>query len=130
MKLYVILTLSLLTFLACRHSGTALVGHWKVHSQFYQSTCQIYEDGRYLKGLILSYHDGTSTYHHAEESQRFLFENLKEKDGVYVDGISGATTMADDETPLLSIELKSKDSLLVTTYIMNQPQTELWTRLP
>lgn len=123
-----LICISILIIFSCRDTGKDLVGTWKVHSQFYQSTCQIYQEGRAVKGQILSYHDGTSTYKYDGTDKRFLFENLRSKDSVYVDGMSGATVKS--ETPqMLSIRQKSKDSLLVTTYIMNRPLTELWTKI-
>lgn len=112
---------------SCQNAGKDLHGEWRVNSKFYSSSCMIFEEDHRLKGLILSYNDGTTRYQHDGSTTRYLFENLKKKDGVFVDAISGATVKA-GEQPAISIEQKSKDTLAVTTYIMNHPLTEMWTR--
>lgn len=111
----------------CHKDGKELHGEWRVNSSFYQSTCRIFEDNNQLKGLILTYNDGTTRYQHDGSTLRYLFENLKEKDGLFVDAISGATVKA-GEQPAISIEQKSKDTLAVTSYVMNRPLTEIWTK--
>ena len=51
----------------------------------------------------------------------FLHE-IKQKDGLYIDAISGATITKKE----LVIKQKNEDTLEVTTYIRNKPLKELW----
>ena len=105
-----------------------LIGEWKTNSQFYSATYQIAEEGTGLNGLVLFYDDGTTEYVHKDTKPRYIFTGLKKNsNSQYVDGISGATTK--NSTPK-SIEIKrrSYDTLEVTTYMMKQSLTEIWTR--
>lgn len=126
MKKSIIVFLAFLS-MSCSDSGLDLLGDWSVDSKHYQSTCRIQEEEGKLQGLILSYDDGTTRFHHKDGAQRYLFEDLKKKKDIYVDGISGAT-IKKDTPPTLSIAQKSRDTLLVTTQILNRPSTEVWTR--
>lgn len=113
---------------SCQRQEDPLVGKWKVNSKFYSATYQISEAGNELNGLVLSYNDGTSKYKQGDEKQYFVFTGLKKESELqYVDGISGATSKKDAPK---SIEIKqiNKDTLEVTTFIMNKPLTEIWTR--
>ena len=114
--------------MGCHNNGGELIGDWKVISNFHKTTCRIQEVEGSLKGLILQSDDGTTQYQYdGIKPQRFLFENLKKRNNQYIDAVSGATTK-DGETPSLSIEVKNMDTLMVTTYSLNRPLTEIWTR--
>lgn len=120
--------LLLIMLISSCHKQDVLVGEWKINSQFYSATYQIEEEGNGLNGLVLFYDDGTTTYVHEDAKPRYAFTGLKKNSGSqYVDGVSGATTK--NSTPK-SIEIKrrSHDTLEVTTYMMKQSLTEIWTR--
>jgi len=127
MKQWLIL-LFLLIAIACRQQIDPLVGIWKVNSSFYSATYQIMKKRNQLNGLVLFYNDGTTRYKHDGTQQQYIFNGLKKKeDGQYVDGISGATTKND--TPKnIEIKIINKDTLEVTTFVMNKPLVEFWTR--
>lgn len=122
--MFLILIISLCS---CYRQYNDIKGEWKVNSKFYHATYQIIEEDDNLNGLVLYYNDGTTKYTYDGTKRRYVFTGLKKEKNQYVDGISGATSK--NSTPK-SIEIKSKseDTLEVTTYIMDKPLLEIWTR--
>lgn len=101
-------------------------GTWRVNSPFYKSTCAIVvEDGRAL-AKVLTYDDGTTKYSFSEDRPWYVFENLRSKGDTYVDGVSGATSK---EVANVAVVQSDVDTLQITTYVMDRPLTEIWTRL-
>lgn len=117
----------LLATMSCSQQEEILLGKWVVHSRFYQASYQILEEEKEFKALVLYYNDGTSKYQYDGSNKHFLFTKLKKKKGQYIDAISGATTK-EGRGEHLSIHPKNKDTLEVTTYIMDRPLKEIWTR--
>lgn len=111
----------------CNSIDSDLYGTWEVHSPHYSSTCKIEKVDRKVRGKIITYDDGTSKIDASSGKSQFLFVDLQKKDDLYVDGMTGATKSSDD--PLMSIEIRSSDSIEVTTYHNKKPLTELWTRI-
>lgn len=126
MKTNLLLTIVSFIGISC-NSNHDLDGYWKVDSDFYKATYHIQEVDNQTKAHIVSYNDGTTKYTSETRPNQFLFNNLKKKDDVYVDAISGATkTSSKGNTN--HIRIKHKDTLEVTTYLMNKPLTEFWIR--
>ncbi|WP_339756607.1 hypothetical protein [uncultured Winogradskyella sp.] len=125
MKLSLLL---LIMSLSCTQKADVLLGTWRVQSPFYKATCKILEENDSIKGLVLYYNDDTTVYSYKEgEAKNYFFNNLKEKGGQYIDAISGATkTKSSNEKATLN--LLSKDTLEITTYIMHKPLKEIWVR--
>lgn len=118
----------LIILIACQQRQDPLIGKWKVNSKFYYATYQILEDGNQLKGLVISYNDGTSKYHYDKEKPYYIFTGLKKENAqYYVNGVSGATTK-NSESKSIEIKRINNDSLEVTTFVMSKPLTEIWTR--
>ncbi len=125
-----VLLLLLLSLISCLTSSDKLLGEWRLVSRFYSATYQIIEDGKELKALVLYYNDGTTKYHYSEGEEYYLFTGLKEKNGVYVDGVSSATKVDEKvaSKPNLSIKRIGLDTLEVTTYVREKPKKEIWVR--
>ena len=105
-----------------------MLGLWKVDSKFYKATCEIVEEANTLKGLVIYYNDDTTVYRYEEgQPKKYFFNNLKEKDSVYVDAIAGATK-TENSNEVVTLNLLSKDTLEVTTHIMQKPLKEIWVR--
>ncbi len=115
--------------LACSSEPHTLEGKWKVNSPFYRAKYKIVrtDDGE-LKAHVLYYNDDTYEYSASEGKEKYLFENLVEKDGKYVDAVSGATSTK-NEAHNIELKIITNDSLRVTTYIMGKPVVESWTRV-
>lgn len=65
-------------------------------------------------------------YYMKQELNKDIFlNNLKFKNDVFVDAISGATQTNSEN---LTIKIKHKDTLEVTSYIRHKPLVEIWTR--
>ncbi len=127
MKIWIFCVL-LFLMISCRQEQHELFGDWTVESTFYQSSCRIFEENHAIKGLVLYYNDGTTSFSYPEGKSYYLFENLKRKKNIYVDGMTGATAKKTGNNAL-QLEVKSKDTLLMTNYIMGQALTEIWTRI-
>lgn len=108
-------------------SSEDIDGYWSVKNDFYKATYLIDEFNNKKKALVVSYNDGTTAYTKDSKPNQFLFQNLKKKDGGYVDAVSGATKTSDKQT-LNRIDPVSKDTLEVTTYISGKPLKEHWIR--
>ena len=112
---------------ACQNKADDMVGIWKVNDRFTKASYQIEQDGRYLKAFVLAYDDGTTQYKFDGSKKHYAFTGLKHKKGVYVDGVSGATSKTENPKNY-AIKKKHKDTLEVTTYILNKPIIETWIR--
>ncbi len=112
--------------LACNQQDN-IIGEWKVNSKFYQATFEIMEENDTWNGLVVYYNDGTTKYMHNDTKSRYAFTGLKKEKEVYVDGITAATSKK-GAPKSVEIRKQGKDSLEVTTYIMNKPIVEVWTR--
>ena len=100
-------------------------GTWMINNDYYKATYRIYDEDNCKKALIVSYNDGTTKFSSKTKPNQYVFSNLKEQNGVYIDAISGATkTTAPTHTN--HIKIKHKDTLEVTSYIMNKPLIEFW----
>ncbi len=117
---------SLLMFAAC-HQAPPILGQWKVNNSFYKATYQIVQADHTIKGQVLHYDDGTSQYHFNGTNPTYLFNNLIKKETVYVDAVTGATTLETTQN-VNHITLKNQDTLYVTTYIHDKPLEEVWVR--
>ena len=126
-KTYIIYLTILSVLLSCT-TNDPLEGIWIVRSDYYRATCEIHKTYQGFQGLMLSYDDGTTIYKHDPQQPRHLFKNIKLKDREYVDGVSSATIKS-GTSKNISIKLINEDSLLMTTYIMNRPVEELWTKI-
>lgn len=122
------LILCSIMMISCQYQQDSLIGKWKVNSKFLNATYQILEDGDELNGLVLFYDDGTTKYRHDGTKNHYVFKGLKKENEQYVDGISGATTKENNTPRSIEITKKHKDTLEVTTLVMNKPIVEFWTR--
>ncbi len=122
----VVVLLSIFMF-SCSSRQDSIIGEWKVNSRFYQAVYQIVEENDALSGVVLYYNDGTTKYKYDGLKRRYAFTGLKKDKDQYVDGITGATTKM--EAPK-SVEIKKRgrDTLEMTSYIMEKPLVEIWTR--
>lgn len=111
---------------SCSQNCEPITGEWKVETPFYKASMEILSIDGALKCAVLTYDDGTSRYNNAGKSPYYLANDLKCKGGEYVDGISGATPTKNQG---LRIEPKARDTLLVTSYVMNKPLIEKWIKL-
>ncbi len=100
-----------------------ILGIWNVQSNFYKATYKIEKKGKKIIGKLLYYNDDTTVLHETNTDKDIFLHDLKYKNGVYVDAISGATT-----TKNLTIKIKHQDTLEVTSYIIHKPLIEIWTR--
>lgn len=101
-----------------------ILGTWNVQSKFYRGTFKIEKESKKLIGKIIYYNDDTTILKETETDKDIFLHDLKMKDDVFIDAVSGATT----HTENLNIKVKNKDTLEVTTYIMKKPLVEIWTR--
>ena len=105
-----------------------MIGIWKVDSKFYKATCKILEENDTVKGEVLYYNDNTTVYRSKKgQAKSYFFNNIKEKNGTYIDAISGATKTK-NKNKTATLHLVSTDTLEITTYIMNKPLKEIWVR--
>lgn len=117
----------LITFCSCNESTNDIHGTWTVDSKFYRATCNITETNDAVKGQVLYYNDDTTVYTYNEgEAKNYFFNNIKVKNGGYVDAISGATKTGEQ---LVTLKLRHKDTLDITRYVMNKPLKETWIRI-
>ena len=71
------------------------------------------------------YNDGTTVLHETNTPKDIFLHDLKYHDTVFVDAVSGATQTTSES---LSIKIKNKDTLEVTSYIQHTPLVEKWIR--
>lgn len=127
MKKALFISIAIIVF-SCTKKESSIIGIWKVDSKFYKATCEILEEKGVVKGIVLYYNDNTTVYRHEEgQPKSYFFKNIKEKDGTYIDAISGATK-TENPSKTTTLQLISKDTIEITTYIMNKPLKEIWIR--
>lgn len=119
---------SVLSFilLGCSSQCPEIDGNWKVISPFYNASFNIQNIDGSLQCSVLTYDDGTTRFDNRGKSSYYLTQNLQCKDGIFIDGISGATTL---EKSSLTIKKVAFDTLSVTMYIMNNPLNENWIKI-
>ena len=117
---YILLSL---IFVCCAPKCEDIDGQWKVISPFYIATFKIAKVEGKLKCAVLTYNDGTTSFDNRDKSPYYLAQNLKCDGEIYVDGISGATTINEQG---LKMQIINNSTMSVTTYIMNKPLTEKW----
>ncbi|MGH1388047.1 hypothetical protein [Kordia sp.] len=119
---------SAIVVFSCTKKENPMIGIWKVNSRFYKATCEILEENDTVKGEVLYYNDNTTVYRSEKgQPKSYFFNNIKEKNGTYIDAVSGATKI-ENENKTAILHLLSKDTLEVTTYILNKPLKEIWIR--
>ena len=102
-----------------------IFGTWNVQSNFYRATYKIEKHGKKIIGKVLYYNDDTTVLNKTNTDKDIFLHDLKYKNNVYVDAISGATKTTSEN---LTIKIKHKDTLEVTSYINKKPLIENWTR--
>jgi hypothetical protein len=102
-----------------------VLGIWNVQSSFYKATYKIEKKGKKIIGKLLYYNDDTTVLHKTNTDKDIFLHDLKYKNDVYVDAISGATKTTSKS---LTIKIKHQDTLEITSYIRHQPLIETWTR--
>ena len=128
MKQMMLWGIILLVFTACTQDLSQIEGRWQVKNRFYSAVYDIFQEGDAAKARILYYNDGTTIIKaHDSLAPRFLLHNIQKQDELYVDALSGATHTSE---PMVTISVKHLDTLEVTMRILNQPLTEIWTRIP
>lgn len=121
-----ILIFLLLIAVACSSKiDERILGTWQVKSRYHQATYKIEKQGKKLVGKLLYYNDNIKVLEATNTDKDIFLKDLKNKNDVYVDAISGATITGKKN---IEIRIKSNDTLAVTRYIMNQPLKEFWTR--
>jgi len=115
----------LFLFVYCTKAPEEILGVWKVENSFYKAVYKIENQGAKLLGKVLYYNDGTTILKETKTAKDIFLHDLKLKNDVYVDAISGATKTNSEN---LTIKIKHKDTLEVTSYIQHKPLIELWTR--
>lgn len=109
------------------NSNNEINGTWTINNDYYNATYRIYDEDNSKKALIIAYNDGTTKYSSQTRPNQYAFKNLKEKEGVYVDAVSGATKQTTSENTNHIIP-KHKDTLEVVTFLFGKPLKEIWTR--
>lgn len=113
-------------FLSCQSTiDSDILGVWNVQSDFYRAKYKIEQRGNKLVGALLYYNDDTKELKATHTDQDIFLKNLKKKNGLYIDAISGATITNHSQ---MEIVIKSKDTLEVSTHIMNEVLKEYWIR--
>lgn len=121
----IILSLLILLTACSTKIDERIFGTWNVQSNFYKATYKIEKQGEKLIGKVLYYNDDTTVLHETKTDKDIFLHDLKYKNNVYVDAISGATKTTSEN---LTIKIKHKDTLEVTSYINKKPLVENWTR--
>lgn len=124
-KSSVLIILSML-FSCSNDDAEQLYGTWRVDSKFYKAKYEILEVEDEVKAKIKYYNDDTTVIKEDVANPRYILNNLLQKENVFVDAVSGATTSNEHIT---EIKPKHKDTLEVITYLMNKPLKELWIRI-
>ncbi len=101
-----------------------IIGIWNVESNFYRATYKIEESDKKLIGKVIYYNDDTTVLHETKTDKDIFLHNLKYKNKVFIDAVSGATKTTEN----LTIKIKHNDTLEVTNYINNKPLIENWSR--
>ncbi|WP_460219267.1 hypothetical protein [Psychroserpens sp. MEBiC05023] len=127
MKNRVLLFILLVAF-SCAEKENPLLGKWEVDSKYYRAIYNIIKSNDSVKGKVLYYNDDTTIIRESDGKDYYIFMDLKEDEGIYVDAISGATK-SNDIKPNIELNLIHLDTLDVTTYIRNKPLKEIWIRV-
>ena len=114
-----------LAFSFCSKAPKEIMGFWVVQSSFYKATYKIEKENKKLVGKVIYYNDDTTVLHETGTEKDIFLTNLKYKNDVFVDAVSGATQTNSEN---LTIKIKHKDTLEVTSYIRHKPLVEIWTR--
>lgn len=122
-----VLCLLVIANVGCSKGPDPIVGDWTVDSKFYRATCRIEANGDVFDAWFLDYDDGTTSFEGREIAKRYYFKNLKSSQNRYIDGMSGATNTSGSQSDF-TLKLIHKDTLIITTNIMNQVSDELWIR--
>ncbi len=127
MKKWSLIMLLCLSFLSCMDKkDLRILGDWRVNNRFYQASYQIANTNGKLVGKVMQYNDGTTKYQWDNKNPRYLFKNLTSKDGVFVDGYSGATMKTDGFK--IQIQVLHEDTLNTTLFTNHHPTSEIWIR--
>lgn len=117
-----------ITLLSCGSNiDERIYGDWEVSNRFYQANYRVDNVDDKIMGKVLSYNDGTMKYKWDDKNPKYIFQNLKQKDTLLVDAISGATAKAENRN--IEIQILHEDTLSTTIFINNHPQLEIWTRI-
>jgi LEA14-like dessication related protein len=114
--------LTVVFLISCTKKPTELIGIWEVQSPFYKARYAIEEHKDNVVAKIKYYNDDTYVYRESGTDKDIFLYKIQKKEDVYVDAISGATITKKE----ITLKLKSKDTLEVTTYIRNKPLKEFW----
>lgn len=116
---------SVLIFSCTTKIDDRIFGEWNVQSNFYRATYRIEKQSSKIVGKVLYYNDDTTVLHETGTDKDIFLKNLKFKENKFVDAVSGATKT---NKKAITIEVKHKDTLEVTSYVMHKPLVEIWTR--
>ncbi|HAA11968.1 MAG TPA: hypothetical protein DCE41_09825 [Cytophagales bacterium] len=108
------------------NADSPLLGEWKVEDRFHSATYQILSQNRKTVGRVLLYDDGTTHYVWQPENARYIFQDVEEQGGLYVNGLSGATSQNSAKSH--EIEVVHPDTLKVTSFHGELSISELWIR--
>lgn len=100
-----------------------IVGKWQLKTNFVNATFEISEKDSIFSGRVLSYNDGTTIQN--EPQSDYFFTGVASKGGKYTPGVIYPNTAMPGR---IQFELKG-DELNVTKFMMNRPETEIWTKL-
>ena len=113
---------------ACSHNPKAVLGTWQVSDPYYTARYELAEVDGQLSAEVLYYNDGTQRYNASGNQHRYLSSNLKWNDGVYIDGVSGATNTS-KTSARITIEQVHTDTLEVRYAEHQSPAVERWVRI-
>lgn len=112
----------LLVLVSCSKTPKELIGTWQVSSPYYRATYAIEEQDKNIVGRIIYYNDDTYIYRETGTKKDLFLKDIQKKGALYIDAYSGATITKKN----LTMKLKGKDTLEVTSYIKNKPLKEFW----
>ena len=112
---------------ACDSAAPDVSGAWQVENSFYKAIYQLELNEGMLTAMVLNYDDGTTRFVHQGGPGQYLFKDLQWKEGIYVDGMAGATARADSFE--FSLQLQADHTLNVKRQISGKILEETWTRL-
>ena len=121
----VLLVFILLLFACTAKIDNRIFGEWNVQSNYYRAIYKIEKQNGKIIGKVLYYNDDTTVLHETGTDKDIFLEDLKFKENKFIDAVSGATKTNKEA---LTIEVKHKDTLKVTSYVMHKPSVEIWIR--
>jgi hypothetical protein len=119
-----LLLILLIALSGCSKPQNEIVGVWQPKSKFYSATYQLELQNNQLVGKVIYYDDGTTTYKQTGTEKDIFLKNVTYKNDEFVDSFSGATT----PNPDITLKHIHKDTLKVSTKILNSVLTEFWIR--